>query len=193
MDFFTLATESHRLLRKLDQMLGEDSDDPPSPLTYGGAPPIEDTAIGGSTYEAMSESATATVSRPIFSKHAEAELYLLATNFLLYVALVIVVIIVCRIYFPETLQSRPTTARRYSYRVAEEQIKYEDESYGSDEEGETGDEILDSSDDEKHNFLDFQQEKLSRKQVLQRLIFCCVMLNFTFVLWGVLQVRTLAS
>jgi hypothetical protein len=186
MDFVALATESHRLLRKLDEMLGEDTDDPRSP-TYGGAPPLEDTAVG-LTYEVMSETATATVSRPIFSKHAEAELYLLATNFLLYVALVIVVIIVCRIYFPETLQSRPTTARRYSYRVAEEQINYEDESYGSDEEGEAGDEVLDSSDDEKNNFLEFQQESLNRKQVLQRLIFCCVMLNFTFVLWGVLQV-----
>jgi hypothetical protein len=37
--------------------------------------------------------------------------------------------------------------------------------------------------------LEFQQESLSRKQVLQRLIFCCIMLNVTFVLWGALQVR----
>jgi len=38
---------------------------------------------------------------PLFSKNAEAELLLLATNFLLYTAIRIVVILVCRVYFPE--------------------------------------------------------------------------------------------
>ena len=189
MDFVTLATEHQRVLRMLDQML-DDSDDPQQ-ASYSGAPPIGETVVG-STYGAISDSAAATIARPLFSKNAEAELYLLACNFLLYVALVIVVILVCRIYFPEALESNVTASQRprnYKYRVAEEQTIDEDESYGSEDEDERGEDVLDSSDDEKTNFLDFQQESLSRKQVLQRLIFCCIMLNLTFVLWGVLQVQ----
>ena len=125
----------------------------------------------------------------------------------------IVVIIVCRIYFPEALQSRVTpaqqrsAARNYNYRVAEEQLfepygDDDEEDYGSeddDEDGvlaESGEEVLDSSSDEQEGeggsptFLEFQQESLSRKKVLQRLIFCCIMLNITFVTWGALQVRS---
>jgi len=93
--------------------------------------------------------------------------------------------------------------------MAEAQAE-EEEYYGSDvEDDEDGDldneeEVLDSDDDEVHdllrrgpvfrkkkappNFLEFAQETMSRTQVLKRLIFCSIMLNITFVAWGLLQV-----
>jgi hypothetical protein len=67
-------------------------------------------------------------------------------------------------------------------------------------------EVLDSDDDEgegllpnesnkghapiprRMSLLEFQQESLSKTQVLQRLVFCSLMLNITFVMWGALQV-----
>jgi len=215
-DFVTIATEQHRWLRMLDQMLGDDDDQYSSTITTS-------TSTTGTTTAAMGDSAATAAeasSAPFFSKNAEAELYLLATNFLLYVALVIVVIIVCRIYFPEALQSRRVVTRigeaggntaarprNYKYRVAEEQSQYghddddeEDYGYDDDEGLLVEEEVLDSSSDDEQgpasssktpNFLEFEQESLSRKQVLQRLIFCCIMLNITFVFWGILQVRTM--
>lgn len=60
------------------------------------------------------------------SSTAEAELYMLATNFLLYVAMVIITAIVAKIYFPEAMVRREyndaatdgitSPTRRYSYR-----------------------------------------------------------------------------
>jgi adenosine 3'-phospho 5'-phosphosulfate transporter B2 len=41
------------------------------------------------------------------------------------------------------------------------------------------------------NLFEFQQSSLSRLQVIRRLVFCSLMLNLTFVLWGVLQERML--
>lgn len=40
-------------------------------------------------------------------------------------------------------------------------------------------------------FLEFSQASLTRMQVMKRLVFCSVMLNVTFVLWGALQERML--
>ena len=150
---------------------------------------------------------------------------MLATNFLLYVALVIVVILVCRIYFPELLLARSPSGRNshrrhhtkssaasshYKYRVADPlpppASKTDDGYHDDDDEmnyGTDDDDGIDDDDNEpdalfdgKHHpdhprkfSLEFQQESLSRKQVLQRLIFCCIALNVTFVLWGALQVR----
>jgi hypothetical protein len=42
----------------------------------------------------------------------------------------------------------------------------------------------------RYNFLEFDQDRMSRTQVFQRLVFCSLMLNITFVAWGVLQVRS---
>ena len=83
----------------------------------------------------------------------------------------------------------------------------DEEGEGIDEDVEVLDpeEVLDSDDDEedaaflrsrreimrpRSSFFDFVPERMSRTQVLKRLIFCSLMLNVTFVLWGVLQVRT---
>jgi hypothetical protein len=187
MDFFTIASEQHRLLRKLEEMLGVDS-------------------AGNSEIPSQGP-------RPLLSKTAESELFLLATNFLLYVAMVIIVTIVCKIYFPEMLRSRAGAedyqirSRNINYRVAQrEGVSYEDndESAPSDDDDDD-DEILDSDSDDylvhmksrssisaernQANFLEFQQESMPKSQVLKRLVFCSIMLNVTFVTWGVLQVR----
>jgi hypothetical protein len=146
MDFVTLANEQHRLLRSLEQMLASD-----------------DTKQNN-----YSTSASTPATRPLFSKTAEDELFLLATNFLLYVAMVLVVIMVCKIYFPEMLRTRssiegyPIRSRTFNYRVKEGGKASEggligddghiDESSDEDDddEEEDDDEVLDS-DSEGHN------------------------------------------
>jgi adenosine 3'-phospho 5'-phosphosulfate transporter B2 len=209
-DFITLATETdpRRLLRRLDQILGDDDS------VANSATPLPSTAY---TNYGADPGNGASGTTPVLSKTAEAELYLLATNFLLYVAMVIIATMVAKIYFPEALDraaSSPRRARSFSYRMAElndasEQAAIaEDEYYGSDaEDFSDADEVLDSDDDEAEenaflprrqsasrrpsNFLEFQQESLSRAQVLKRLVFCSLMLNATFVMWGALQERML--
>lgn len=185
MDFYTIANEQHRLHRTLEQMLG----------------------VGHNSTEISD------LPRPLLSKTAESELFLLATNFLLYVAMVIVVTIVCKIYFPEMLKSRagaedyPIRSRNVNYRVAPREGLSDDdydESAPSDDDDDD-DEILDSDSDDylvqnrsrasasaerdQLNFLEFQQESMPKSQVLKRLVFCSIMLNVTFVTWGAIQVR----
>jgi adenosine 3'-phospho 5'-phosphosulfate transporter B2 len=41
------------------------------------------------------------------------------------------------------------------------------------------------------NILEFTQESMSKAQVLKRLFLCSLMLNLTFVTWGILQERML--
>ena len=100
-----------------------------------------------------------------------------------------------KIYFPESLErpeSSPRKARSVSYRMADlnesedEAAEEEDEYYGSD-----ADEVLDSDEytedgtliaGNRDNALEFSQESLTRAQVLKRLLFCCLMLNLTFVM-----------
>lgn len=181
MDFYTIASEQHRLLRSLEQMLGNDA---------------------GTDSEISKQ-----VPRPLLSKSAEDELFLLATNFLLYVAMVIVVTIVCHIYFPEMLKSRAgegdyhIRSRNFNYRVAQKREDLSnddlDDSAESDDDDDD-DEILDSDSDDylvqnqpRGNFLEFQQESMPKSQVLKRLVFCSIMLNVTFVTWGAIQERML--
>jgi hypothetical protein len=199
--------------------------------------------------------------RPFLSKSAEAELYLLCTNFLLYVAMVIITTIIAKIYFPESLErdtsSTRAVRRKYAYRRQQE--PQATPSYADEEEDEM--EALYSDDDEEEEedddgsggdldppdgdfppahspthhsahpdplglgattpqsrashrsggtrsvfsdsssvrrgaqftarVLEFDQEQTSRAKVLQRLLFCCLMLNVTFVTWGALQERML--
>lgn len=192
MDFVGLAETFHPS-RFLEQVLGDDDVTPQQP---------------GATMPNYSGDQEASLQRPLFSKTAEAELYLLATNFLLYVSLVIVSVMVAKIYFPESLERGTATtprARSYSYRMARSQDDEDASYYGSDAEDE-GDDILDSDDDRlsqhknaaspaahprANNFFEFHQGSLSRLQVIRRLVFCSLMLNLTFVLWGALQERML--
>ena len=189
MDFVDLASSHSSLLRRLDQVFAE----------------------AATTTEQEGQQ------RPVFSKSAEAEIYILATNFLLYVALIIIVTIVAKIYFPESLDrsrgpSPRTLARSYSYRRAIEESQqsssdhFLDDTSGDDddifaraeddEDAEIEDLLLDSNNNtsdgrRRPNVLEFDQERTSKSQVLRRLLFCCFMLNLTFVTWGALQERML--
>lgn len=81
-------------------------------------------------------SSYATSTSPFLSKSAEVELYLLATNFLLYVAMVIITTIVAKVYFPDSLKrgTVPNIRRRYSYRrKTEHDEEDEQRSYEEDE------------------------------------------------------------
>ena len=174
MDFATLATSSRMLLRHL---LEGDADD--------------DTSTTQKDYHLLTPA-------------AEAELLLLSTNFLLYVALVIITTMVCKIYFPEALErgSGAPIVRSYSYRMVEDDAIENNESYYgsdvSDDDDEENEEVLDSSSEENdreqqqqpshNNLMEFDQARLSKAQVLKRLAFCSLVLNVTFVAWGVLQV-----
>uniref|UniRef100_A0A7S3LD08 Uncharacterized protein n=1 Tax=Amphora coffeiformis TaxID=265554 RepID=A0A7S3LD08_9STRA len=220
MDFITLATETdpRRLMRQLADVLGDDDGMPQQEPAYS----YQQTTPA---YYGESSTATAGGDKPFLSKASEAELYLLATNFLLYVAMVLITTMVARIYFPESLKrpAVPLRPRSFNYRMAEAAAKGgssdDDEYYGSDhgfsDEEEESDEVLDSDDEaqvlmtesdrnnktrdrggpyrhhHRLNFLEFQQEKLTKAQVLQRLVFCSLMLNAIFILWGALQERML--
>lgn len=196
MDFITLAleTDPRHILRKLDQILTDDD----------GYDPTHTGDAAAAIYSSVqNEDAMSSARAPLMSKTAEAELYLLATNFLLYVALVIITTIVAKIYFPEFLErdTSAVTPRSFKYRVAtqeSEDFYASDDEEGSDEEKE----LLNSDDstgagrkggDRPHDSrrsYDFMEpnESLSKVQVLRRLIFCSLMLNVTFVMWGLLQV-----
>lgn len=228
MDFITLATtetDIRQWLRRLDEMLMDNHDN---------SDPIHPGDAASTIYSYMQEEQqqqlllqqqqlsggmTSGEGRlPVISKSAEAELYLLATNFLLYVAMVIITTMVAKIYFPELLQrdTSRATASTYNYRVAEGQDQ--EDFYASDDDHENDleeeQELLDSEGEEdpienegaevqsshrreRHtssthtttSFWDFHAESMTKAQVLRRLVFCSIMLNVTFVTWGVLQVR----
>jgi hypothetical protein len=90
MDFVTLATEldTRRMLRALTDVLAEDDDASSTPHSIAVMVPQSSGSI--LTDPEM------VAQKPLFSKTAEAELYLLATNFLLYVAMVIITTMVSK-------------------------------------------------------------------------------------------------
>jgi len=161
--------------------------------------------------------------RPLLSPSAEAELFLLASNFLLYVAMVIITIIIAKVYFPSCLERREgddsnlNTTRSQKYKMVDDSgeggesrrrvvldLYEDDELSGSDEE--LVDEYLDSEEEEEEELLrssprnnnkvlfgEFDQDTMTKAEVLKRLLFCTLMLNVTFVSWGVLQERMLTQ
>jgi hypothetical protein len=240
-DFVDLAESSRWLIDRV--LRSQDSDDfvnLEAASDTGGADALTyqkgDSILTSLVHE---DGFTTAATRPILSKSAEAELYLLATNFLLYVAMVIITIIIAKIYFPESLERGSdvsTIPRKYSYRrqvnastssntnpssnkeedssyeVADEEedemeaLYSDEEDSGEDYRGVDPLERLDGDDDQQEEdplfsdatgsisprrILEFDQEKSSRAKVLQRLLFCCLMLNLTFVSWGALQERML--
>lgn len=99
---------------------------------------------------------------PLFSPAAEAELFMLATNFLLYVAIVLIITMIAKIYFPEALErneaqngttpaSRSSNYRRVSSDTSDEETKKE--------EGKESDPglVSDSSFEEDYDFISQQQ------------------------------------
>lgn len=150
-DFIELAESSRLLINRF--LGGAENDDFVNLETE----PLVDSASAGGAVKGQttdhqndySFDAPAS-SSPFLSKSAEAELYLLATNFLLYVAMVIITTLIAKIYFPGSLtrESIPSIRRTYSYRRkaaidrSEEQLSYADveedelEALYSDEEDE---------------------------------------------------------
>ena len=153
---------------------------------------LEDLLVGYLSSKLESNDARSLQSAPLLSPTAEAELLLLATNFLLYVAMVIIVTIVCKIYFPDSLkrsENAQNISRSHSYlRV----ISGDDYVSGDDEEEtqeeETQEETAAST---PPGFLEFDMANSSRQAVVKRLAFCSMMLICTFVAWGALQERIL--
>mmetsp|Transcript_8028 Transcript_8028/g.10277 ORF Transcript_8028/g.10277 Transcript_8028/m.10277 type:complete len:470 (+) Transcript_8028:141-1550(+) len=129
--------------------------------------------------------------QPIFSPSAEAELYLLCTNFLLYVALVIVTTLIARVYFPESLDP---SLRAPAKDVTAEVDATETEGLlmDADEEQQKSSQSFGTPQKRRVSFdFEFDQKQTPRMVVLKRLVFCSLMLNLTFVTWGVLQERML--
>jgi len=166
--------------------------------------------------EEVDPAESSTQQRPFLSAAAEAELFMLATNFLLYVAMVIITTIVAKIYFPESL-TRGGSAPPFShtrrvdvvhddYEVAQEDdnsdkdsllADLEYEADGGEGTGGGGQSSHKKKDDDSTRIvrgrsfpmaLDFDQLQASKAAVLKRLVFCAVVLNVTFITWGVLQV-----
>jgi UAA transporter family len=137
------------------------------------------------------------------------------------VAMVIITILIAKLYFPECLESRdpePPSPRSYAYRIVQT-TNPTDENHPIDECVEEGDEtecltqpmetlLSDPNESDtttsrdfhfhrapsfstRPSLLEFDQERLSKGQVFKRLLLCVVMLNLTFVSWGVLQERML--
>ncbi|KAL3823589.1 hypothetical protein ACHAXA_005570 [Cyclostephanos tholiformis] len=190
--------------------------------------------------------------RPLLSPTAESALLSLCTNFLLYVAMVLITIMVSRLYFPSLLEPReePTTrmmsARMLYVRSVGSQSDDEEDDDGVDEEedfieaagggggvggvggggrGRWNDDndggykddvnLLDLDVDGRgggenaggdghppspphsrrsrmgSSFLEYDRRTMSRESVYTNLAICAVMLNVTFVSWGLLQERML--
>jgi UAA transporter family len=120
--------------------------------------------------------------------------------------MVIITTLIAKLYFPECLERReiePQTPRSYAYRMVDGQsdimeddelIEVEEDEY-LDSDGEREEKSLmhsnNSSSNMRSSILDFNQESMSKAQVLKRLFFCIFMLNTTFVIWGLIQERML--
>lgn len=132
----------------------------------------------------------------------------------------IITTIVAKIYFPESLQrgnDPPAFRRTYSYHrrlkvpesSGDEEVTPDDLLVGENS-GDEDDALYSEDDDDDDRFapaeeddlllegsagragvLEFDQEQASRTKVVQRLLFCSLMLNITFVTWGALQERML--
>lgn len=208
MDFISIAsalTKHHRLLHEgdgEDDLLGAETYDYSNTQT---ATYAESTSANAQDFaspllgaENLSDGSTA----PLLSASAEAELLLLATNFLLYVAMVIITTMIAKIYFPESLKrGEPTPSRMTSYvRVSESSASYYSDADDDEEETLMEEQETRSVEEKKtrfvanktlDDFLQFDQENASKLEVLKRLLFCAFMLNVTFVTWGLLQERML--
>ena len=249
MDFITLANAAHETSRTFIRLLTEDNgagsedDDFANLENMGGRSHSSPAAdVGGSAahydYSSTTQDAATPSSmenRPLLSPTAEAALLELSSNFLLYIAMVLITILVAKVYFPTWLEPReePTTRLSHAYmNVMEEAYKsdFSDEEdddddllemragslVGGNKEG--GDSKISSDDNDEEvaglldeaeggapsrttssfisqrsrassSFIfDYDQETQSKESVYTNLAICAVMLNLTFVSWGLLQV-----
>lgn len=238
-DFLDLATSSRWLIERALSQQDDDFAQLDVSSSSAASPTLPDD---GYSYGA-------TETRPVLSKSAEAELYLLATNFLLCkeakyqpplnpipstresqpsffcllhsslpsflhtdVAMVIITTMVAKIYFPESLergQEPATLKRNYDYRrkrkdsasdfgsISDEEARFlnsnsddeelysdEDDDYDEEEGDEDNSEGEEAYLDDSPKVLEFDQVHTSRTQVIQRLLFCSLMLNSKLGFFG---------
>ena len=148
---------------------------------------------------------------------AGAELTVLAQNFLLYIALVIITALLQHYYFPESIKAGQEEAAQAMQRAAAVAAAAEEEegltmteegSPAASEEEEDEErstkksaELPSSSSKKKNSSLGsvlavddaFDQETSSKREVLSRLSVCVVGLLLSFLVWGVLQERMLTK
>ena len=116
--------------------------------------------------------------------------------------MVIITTLVAKIYFPSWLEPREDTSPplHHSYMAAMENTyksdlsdDEEDETEGLIEKGEEG------ANGQKNNMVksgtssflsDYDSRLKTKESVYGNLAICAIMLNFTFVVWGLLQVRS---
>jgi len=138
---------------------------------------------------------------------AGTELYVLATNFLLYIALVILTILLQKMYFPHTLPGEEggTVPTHHADDPADDVPGMELEPLTSETREVALEDLPDkierpktmrrsSSLGEIASMIDFQnfnQEQMTKKDVLGRLFNCGIGLNLSFLIWGILQERML--
>jgi len=146
----------------------------------------------------------------INSVGAGAEIYVLAQNFLLYIALVIITALLQHYYFPDSIREGAPAAPAPTA-AADGDVEMEP-MIGEGEEGasspkkaaaaaaaaargappvarsSSGGRLLDMLDDAR-----FDQETAGKKEVLTRLGVCCCGLLSCFLVWGVLQERMLTK
>lgn len=258
MDFIQLANAAHETSRAIVRMLLEQQDDnddnddfvrienEPSMSRYHGSSPEGTTAVhrvDDVDYSTRGGVVPQMEDRPFLSPTAESALLSLCTNFLLYVAMVLITVLVARIYFPSWLEPRetaemgegaPTRVRElralsttFQDDDEEDDDETEEEFIGNmkintprrEEERKKGysdniDDLLDADNEvgqfiEPNNrrgkvtatekgsnvtFLDswrLPTESMSKESVYSNLVICAIMLNVTFVSWGLLQERML--
>ena len=255
MDFISLANAAHETSRHVFRLLIEDTTSTPNNEdddfahleNIGGhnhhateSIGYEYTSSGAANTASQQQYTTGTTSmpqlenRPLLSPTAESALLELSTNFLLYVAMVMITTMVAKIYFPSWLEPREEPQARMSNHAymnvmqdaykddLSDEEEDEDEDFeggrcskggesnkSSSNEKEEGGSIfldagdVDDTDDLNHNngggrmsrtasssfLFDYDQETQSKNSVYRNLALCAIMLNVTFVSWGLLQVR----
>jgi len=210
MDFVSIAsavTQAHRFLHAND---GDDDmlmDYDASASSSSSSSAKVNDVLSSSSPLMGAQNLSDRSSRPLLSASAETELYLLATNFLLYVAMVIITTIIAKIYFPESLSrdGSPFSGSTQYVRVPDSEIpssyysdvsdnEEEEEVIEEEDEKSTTTQSINRSNHKRHpayKLLEFEQSSISKMQVFKRLLFCSLMLNVTFVTWGLLQERML--
>ena len=198
MDFITLANAAQETSRGLLRLLTENA-----------------TTVSFSSLHSEPDYATQDVPpsehRPLLSPTAEAVLLELSTNFLLYVAMVVIAVMVSRVYFPSMLAPREDLVSRLSYDYMNVDAYSSDMSSEDEEEEAPDDKKLEESglthaDDGGHDINDRGQRRVRprsssflyeegqmnpQRGVYTRLALCAIMLILTFVCWGLLQERML--
>eukprot|EP00584_Thalassiosira_punctigera_P012936 CAMPEP_0172554216 /NCGR_PEP_ID=MMETSP1067-20121228/53692_1 /TAXON_ID=265564 ORGANISM="Thalassiosira punctigera, Strain Tpunct2005C2" /NCGR_SAMPLE_ID=MMETSP1067 /ASSEMBLY_ACC=CAM_ASM_000444 /LENGTH=143 /DNA_ID=CAMNT_0013342543 /DNA_START=188 /DNA_END=616 /DNA_ORIENTATION=- len=135
MDFITLANAAHETSRTLLRLLTEDAaaseDDDFAHLEnigvrhsssgagatagVGGDNYADNVAGYGAAQQGGGSSGLLQLNRPLLSPTSEAVLLELSTNFLLYVAMVVITAMVAKIYFPSWLEPREEPVSRLSH------------------------------------------------------------------------------